>query len=126
MEANTNYEYFYDLMERLGHHVVVAHLLKTRMIVDAKIKTDKIDARILAELLRGDLLLTSYVPPKEQRELWHLVRHRIALGRIRGGLKTRIKTELRRKNVKYREEANSVTENGKAELRRLHNPVVDS
>jgi transposase len=126
LEASTNYEYFYDLLESLGHHVVVAHPLKTRMIADAKIKTDKLDARILAELLRGDLLPTSYVPPKEQRELRHLVRHRIALGRLRGGLKTRIKTELRRKNIKYREGANCFTEKGNAELRHLHNPVIDS
>ncbi|HDS44513.1 MAG TPA: IS110 family transposase [Methanomicrobia archaeon] len=126
LEASTNYEYFYDLLESLGHHVVVAHPLKTRMIADAKVKTDKLDARILADLLRGDLLPTSYVPPKEQRELRHLVRHRIALGRLRGRLKTQIKTELRRKNVKYREGANCFTEKGKTELRRLHNPVIDS
>jgi transposase len=83
------------------------------MIADAKIKTDKLDAKILVELLRGDLLPTSYVPPKELR---HLVRHRIVLGRLRSGLKTRIKTELRRKNIKYREGANCFTEKGKAEL----------
>jgi transposase len=126
LEASTNYEYFYDLLESLGHHVVVAHPLKTRMIADAKVKTDKLDARILAELLRGDLLPTSYVPPKEQRELRHLVRHRIALGRLRGRLKTQIKIELRRKNIKYHEGGNCFTEKGKAELKRLHNPVVDS
>ncbi len=102
-EASGSYEYFYDLLESLGHKVVLAHPLKTRMIADAKIKTDKIDAKTLAELLRGDLLPTSYVPPKEIRELRHLVRHRIALGRLRGRLKTQIKTELRRKNIKYRE-----------------------
>ena len=60
LEASTNYEYYYDLLESLGHHVVVAHPLKTRMIADAKIKTDKLDARILAELLRGSCD-TSYV-----------------------------------------------------------------
>jgi transposase len=96
------------------------------MIAYAKIKTDKLDAKTLAELLRGGLLPTSYVPPKELRELWHLVRHRIALGRIRSGLKTWIKTELRRKNIKYRDGATCFTEKGKAELKRLHNPVIDS
>jgi len=126
VEATTNHEYFYDLLECLGHHLVVAHPMKTRMIAEAKIVTDKISARILVDLLRGDLLPTSYVPPKEQRELRHLVRHRIALGRLRGGLKTQIKTELRRKNIKYREGARGFTEKGKAELRRLQNPVVDS
>jgi transposase len=106
LEASTNYEYYFDLLESMGHRVVVAHPLKTRMIADAEIKTDKLDAKTLAELLRGGLLPTSYVPPKELRELRelrHLVRHRIARGRIRSGLKTRIKTELRRENIKYRD-----------------------
>lgn len=125
-EASGSYEYFYDLLESLGHKVVLAHPLKTRMIADAKIKTDKIDARILAELLRGDLLPTSYVPPKEIRELRHLVRHRIALGRLRSRLKTQIKTELRRKNIKYRESVSIFTEKGKKELRNLEIPFIAS
>jgi len=126
LEATTNYEYFYDLLESLGHRVVLAHPLKTRMIAEAKITTDKISAKMLAELLRGDLLPTSYVPPKEIRELRHLVRHRIALGRLRGRLKIQIKTELRRKNIKYREGASIFREKGKKELRKLKNPVIDS
>lgn len=52
-EASSNYEYFYDLLEGLGHKVVLAHPLKTKMIAEAKIKTDKIDAKTLEELLRG-------------------------------------------------------------------------
>lgn len=79
----------------------MAHPLKTKMIAEAKIKTDKIDAKTLAELLRGDFLPTSYVTPKEIRELRHLVRHRIFLGRYRGIIKNQVKTELRRKNIKY-------------------------
>jgi transposase len=117
LEASTNYEYYYDVLESQRHRVVVAHPLKTRIIADAKIKTEKLDAKILVELLRGDLLLTSYVPPKELRELLHLVRRRIALGRLRGGIKTKVKTKLRRKNIKYRGGTHCFTENGKAELR---------
>ena len=126
IEATTNYEYFYDLLEGLGHRVVVAHPLKTRMIAEAKITTDKISAKTLVELLRGDLLPTSYVPPKEIRELRHLVRHRIALGRLRSRLKTQVKTELRRKNLKYREGSKIFTGRGMKELRMLKNPVIDS
>jgi transposase len=126
LEASSNYEYFYDLMEGLGHKVVLAHPLKTRMIADAKIKTDKIDAKTLAELLRGNLLPTSYVPPKEIRELRHLVRHRIALGKFRARLKIQIKTELRRENIKYREGASIFTRKGRKELESLKSSVIDS
>ena len=48
-------------------------------IADAKIKSDKIDAKILADLTRGNLLPTSWIPPKEIRELRDLVRQRIFL-----------------------------------------------
>ncbi|MCW3130607.1 MAG: transposase [Methanophagales archaeon] len=51
-EASSNYEYFYDLLESLGHKVVLAHPLKTRMIAESRVKTDKVDAKTLAELLR--------------------------------------------------------------------------
>ena len=40
-EASSNYEYFYDLLESLGHKVVLAHPLKAKIIAEAKIKTDK-------------------------------------------------------------------------------------
>lgn len=125
-EASGNYEYFYDLLEGLGHKVVLAHPLKTKMIAEAKIKTDKIDAKTLAELLRGDLLPTSYVPAKEIRELRHLVRHRIFLGRYRRIIKNQIKTELRRKNIKYPDGAEIFMGKGKKWLRSLENPFIDS
>jgi transposase len=100
-EASGNYEYFYDVLSGLGHEVKLAHPLKTRLIAEAKVKTDKIDARALADLLRADLLPLSYVPAKEIRELRHLVRRRIFLGRHRSRLKNQIYAELRRRNLKY-------------------------
>ncbi|MCW3130845.1 MAG: hypothetical protein N2V75_12220, partial [Methanophagales archaeon] len=36
-EASSNYEYFYDLLESLGHKVVLAHPLKTRMIAESRV-----------------------------------------------------------------------------------------
>ena len=65
------------------------------MIAESRVKTDKVDVKTQAELLRANLLPTSHVPTKEIRVLRHLVRHRIALGRFRA----RVKTELRRKNI---------------------------
>ena len=114
------------MLEGLGHKVVLAHPLKTKMIAEAKIKTDKIDAKTLAELLRGDFLPTSYVPPKEIRELRHLVRHRIFLGKYRGIIKNQIKTELRRKNIKYPDGAGIFMGKEKKWLRSLKNLVIDS
>ena len=36
--------------------IVLANPFKTRIIAEAEIKTDKVDARILADLLRGKLV----------------------------------------------------------------------
>lgn len=48
---------------------------KGELIKEGRIKTNKVDAKTLVDLLRGDLLPPSYVPPKEIKELRHLVRH---------------------------------------------------
>lgn len=100
-EATTNYEYFYEVFEGLGYKPFLSHPYKTRLIAESMIKTDKIDARALAHLLRADLLPLSYVPPPEIRELRHLVRHRIFLGRHRAKVKNQIRAKLYRRNLKY-------------------------
>jgi hypothetical protein len=42
--------------------VVLAHPLKTRLIADAQIKTDRLDALALGTLLRGNLVARAYIP----------------------------------------------------------------
>ena len=44
------------MLAKEGYEILVAHPLRTRAIADAKIKSDKIDAKILADLTRGNLL----------------------------------------------------------------------
>ena len=124
-EASGNYEYYYDLLDSLGCKVYLSHPLKTRLIAEARIKTDKIDAKALADLLRGDLLPTSYVPPEKIRRLRHLVRHRIALGQHRTKLKNQIHAVLRRKNLKYNGQ-DTFSKDGIKWLRSLNNPEIDS
>lgn len=53
IEAGRNWGMMYDLLEELDIDRVVAHPLKTRAIADAKIKSDSIDARTLAHLLKS-------------------------------------------------------------------------
>ena len=68
----------------------LAHPLKVRAIAEARIKTDRIDSRILAHLLRCDLLPTAYVRPKEQRTAQQVLRQRMFLVRVRTMVKNRI------------------------------------
>ena len=63
----------YECLEEAHVSVVLANPWKTKAIASAKIKSDKVDARILAHLLRGDLVAESYVPPRELREVRALI-----------------------------------------------------
>jgi len=44
-----------------------------KAIVDANVKTDKIDATILAHLLRADLIPEAYVPKVETRKIKNIL-----------------------------------------------------
>jgi len=68
IEATGNWCYFYELLDGKSPEIHLAHLLKTRAIAEARIKTDKIDSTILAHLLRTDLLPESYIPPRDFRK----------------------------------------------------------
>jgi transposase len=80
----------HDRLEERGVDVALSNPSKTRLIAEAKVKTDKVDARTLAALLRADMLPTCYVPGEEQRSRRELLRHRLNLVKIRTGVKNRI------------------------------------
>ena len=69
----------HDMLEENGIDTKLANPYKTKIIAEAKIKSDKLDARILSDLLRTDLIYESYVPKQEDRDKRSLVRHRITL-----------------------------------------------
>jgi len=80
----------HDRLEEHGFEVALSNPAKTRLIAEAKIKTDKVDARTLAGLLRADMLPTCYVPGEELRSRRELLRHRLSLVKIRTEVKNRI------------------------------------
>ena len=63
-------------------------------------KTDAVDARTLAQLLRADLLPEAYVAPRELRDLRELLRHRVALTGMRSALKNRVHAILAKHGIK--------------------------
>ena len=56
LEATTNSDAIATLLRPVVARVVVSNPRKTRAIAEAKVKTDKVDARILAQLLAADFL----------------------------------------------------------------------
>jgi len=67
---------------------------KTKAIASARIKTDILDSKVLADLLRTNFIAESYLAPKEVRDIRELVRYRMTLVRLRSQLKTRIRAVL--------------------------------
>ncbi|MGI9952810.1 transposase [Moorellaceae bacterium AZ2] len=64
--------------------------IRTRVIVEARIKTDKVDSEILVRLLAVDFVGGCWVAPQEERELRILLHHRAALKKQVVSLKNRI------------------------------------
>lgn len=97
MESTMVWEWIYEIIESLGYDVKLANPLKTKAIAFARIKTDKIDANILADLLRTNLIAESYIPPKETRVLRELTRERKTIVKQQTQLKNKIRALLIRR-----------------------------
>ncbi|MDK3160333.1 transposase, partial [Kamptonema cortianum] len=71
MEAGWTWIKPYRILEDLGcvEKIVLANPYKTRLIAEAQIKTDRIDARALAMLLKGSLIAEVHVPSAWSRGL---------------------------------------------------------
>jgi transposase len=79
--------------------IVLAHPLKTRAIASARIKTDKIDSKILTHLLRNDLVPTAYIPDREIRDIREVLRYRASLVMNQTMLKNKIHAILTKKGI---------------------------
>lgn len=107
--------------------MVLVHPLKVRAIDEAKVKTDKIDARTLAHLLRAGLAPRSYIPSKDIRDLRQLVRQRAYLVQRSTGFKNRIHAELLRRGMRRPKElATPVSDKSMAWMRSLAIPTVNA
>jgi transposase len=91
-EASMNWHWLHEVLEQAmpGEHITLANAFKTRIIAEAQVKTDKIDARILALLLRAGLISSVHIPCKETRQRKEVLRQRCFFVRQRTMLRNRI------------------------------------
>src|ERR1043165_7814064 len=82
-EAAFGWSWLIDLLEDYGFEAHLVHPLRCKAIASARLKNDKVDAAILAQLLRADLLPEAWIAPPAIRQLRALLRHRGALVRLR-------------------------------------------
>src|ERR1700733_232318 len=76
MEATLFSAWIYDTLKPYAERLVMGHPARMKDITAGKKKSDSIDARTIADLLRCDLLPTCYVMAPEMRDLRRLLRYR--------------------------------------------------
>src|SRR5580704_14164840 len=103
VEANGSYSWLVDEMERLGHRPKLCNPLEAKRRMGLTNKTDKLDARGLAILLRNGTLPEVWIPPADLRDQRELLRLRIFLARMRTRVKNRVQATLARHTCKYPE-----------------------
>ena len=83
IEASTSGIFAYERLDEGGIEVHLAHPVYVKPFAKKHVKTDKVDARVLAQLLRMAYLPESYVPGKEIRDQRVLIRHHASLVPLR-------------------------------------------
>ena len=125
LEATSNAWPVVDLLRRDAGEVRVANPYKTKLIAEARIKNDKVDALALAQLLAARFVCDVWVPDEQVREQRALAAHQATLQRQCTRVKNRTHAVLRRHNLRCPEKSLFST----AGLEWLHSlplPLVDA
>ncbi len=99
IEATFSWGWLADLLSERKIRVTLAHPQKVKAIASAQIKTDKVDSKILAQLLRADLIPPAYYTPKDVRDQKELLRFRASLVGVKTQTKNRIHSLLAKLNI---------------------------
>jgi len=99
LEATTNTWAIVAVLQPRVGRLVVSNPLLTRAIAQAKVKTDRIDATVLAQLLRAGYLPEVWIPDEATRQLRELTQRRAALVGQRTAVKNRIHAILHQRLI---------------------------
>lgn len=99
VEATTNWPWLVRQLRADGINPHLAHPLRVKAIASAKIKNDRIDATVLAHLLRSNLIPESYMASEAEQQARELIRFRHRLVKEQTRLKNTIHTLLAKQNL---------------------------
>jgi transposase len=99
LEAMGSWWWLVELAQKTGHEVFLSHPKQTKAIASARLKSDKVDALMLAKLLRADLLPTVWIPPPHQRHIRELLTHRARLVRQRTAVINELRAVYAKRNI---------------------------
>lgn len=106
VESGGHTRWIYDLLTGMGIGVYVVNPNKVKLIAETKKKTDKVDAKVLAELLRiGGLPERVHMVRGESRELRDLLRARQQLIKGATSLMNHLRGLLRQEGIRLKGEA---------------------
>ncbi len=88
-----------ELLAEHAGRVTVSNPMRTKAIASAKVKTDKVDARVLAQLGAADFLPEVWAPDEQTRALRRRIAHRASLVRQRTRLRNQVHAVLARNLV---------------------------
>ena len=94
IESMNGARFVHDTLERCGWEVEVADAAKVKGLAPLACKTDRIDAWVLAELSRRELVPAVWLPSFEVRQERERARWRLFLARKRSSLKHRVHAQL--------------------------------
>jgi transposase len=101
VEATRSWYWFVDLLQDIGLSVNLVHPKKTRIIAESTIKTDKIDASVLAHLDRCQFLPKAFIPDLQSRSSRELLRYHLSLVKFRTATKNKIHALLAKLNIHH-------------------------
>src|SRR2546427_2270688 len=124
IESSSTWYHVYELLSKNQNcHVILSNPVKTKAIASAKVKTDKVDALTLANLLRGGYIPECYIPPKRIMDLRDMVRYRASLVRMRVSAKNKVHAILLMNGIKV--EGKPFTKEFVEELKKIGDYRVD-
>ena len=94
IESMNGARFVHDVLERCGWEVRIADAQRVRGLAPLACKTDRIDAWVLAELSRRDLVPAIWLPSFAQRQERERARFRLHLVKHRSSLKQRVHSSL--------------------------------
>ena len=99
VEASTPTWHFADAVGDHVGNLRIVDPMKTKLKAGYAAKTDRLDARRLADALRRDSVVGIYYPPIAIRELRELCRYRHAVVQVRTALVNRLRAVLLRQGI---------------------------
>jgi transposase len=99
IEASGHYSWLVDEMERQGHLPKLCNPLEAKRRMGLTKKTDQLDAKGLAILLRNGTLPEVWIPPSKLRDQRESLRLCLFLVQLKTSVKNRIHGTLARRNI---------------------------